>query len=150
MLHRKINEHLDRDLTRAWLNDPFLAEMVEDALLFFHDQRYILHAWVIMSNHVHVLLTPFVAYSLADITHSWKSFTGHQGVKYLHLSESFWYPESYDRFIRNEEHYQNVQAYIEMNPVNVGLSKTPEAWRWGSARARLEERQSLDLGNEMR
>jgi putative transposase len=40
------------------LQDPRAAQIVEDAILFGAGERYDLFAWCVMSNHVHVLLTP--------------------------------------------------------------------------------------------
>jgi hypothetical protein len=45
----------------------------------------------------------------------------------------FWFPEYYDRYIRNEEHLANAMAYVENNPVKAGLVKTKEQWKWSSA-----------------
>ncbi|MBM3238695.1 hypothetical protein FJZ31_20575 [Candidatus Poribacteria bacterium] len=41
-----------------WLKEPRFAQIVEDALFFYADRLYILWAYVIMANHVHVFLTP--------------------------------------------------------------------------------------------
>jgi REP element-mobilizing transposase RayT len=48
----------------------------------------------------------------------------------------FWEREPFDRYIRNQRHFQNTVAYIEGNPVKAGLCKYPEDWTWGSARLR--------------
>ena len=130
---RLIERHLDLGEGDAWLRDPFLANLVETALLFFDGQRYYLHAWVVMPNHVHTLFTPMPGNSLESITHSWKSFTSHEANKYLKRHGDFWFTESYDRYIRDEQHYANALQYIENNPVKAGLCATPEAWRWSSA-----------------
>jgi putative DNA methylase len=51
-----------------------VAAMVQDALLHFHNQHYQLHAWCIMPNHVHVVVTPLDGHELSAILHSWKSY----------------------------------------------------------------------------
>jgi REP element-mobilizing transposase RayT len=56
------------------LSDPRLAEAIEGTLLHFDEERYRLHAWVIMPGHGHVLLTPRLGKRVSDIVHSWKSF----------------------------------------------------------------------------
>jgi REP element-mobilizing transposase RayT len=136
-----VDYYLDEGTGNAWLRDPYLAGLVEDALCYFHGERYVLHAWVVMPNHAHTLLTPFSGFRLEKITHSWKSYTAHAAMKYSQRQETFWYPESYDRFMRDDRHFANTLSYIEMNPVKAGLCRTPEDWRWSSAwwRAQAEQ-----------
>lgn len=80
---RLAESYLDRGEGPAWLNDALLAELVQNALLFFDGQRYALHAWVIMPNHVHALFTPHATDSLMKILASWKSFTALRANAYL-------------------------------------------------------------------
>lgn len=130
---RRVESYLDRGEGDAWLKIPELACMVEQSLHFFHLKRYVLHSWVIMSNHVHFLISPIVGYTLSSILHSLKSFTANQANEYLGITDSFWYPESYDRYIRDKQHYINTIRYIENNPTKVGLCRKPEDWQWSSA-----------------
>jgi putative DNA methylase len=133
---KRIEAYLDKGYGEAWLRDPELASMVQNALLFFDGQRYFLHAWVVMPNHVHALFTPIKSYTLAKITHSWKSFTSDQANKYLGRMGQFWWPESYDRFIRDENHYATTIAYIENNPYKAGLCSDPTEYPFSSAYGR--------------
>ena len=133
---KRIEAYLDLGYGEAWLRDPELASMVERALLFFDGKRYYLHAWVVMPNHAHVLFTPILPYSLARIAHSWKSFTADQANKRLARMGQFWWPESYDRFIREEHHYASTIAYIENNPPKAKLCSAPEDYRFSSAYGR--------------
>ena len=130
---KRIEAYLDTAFGKAWLGDPRIAELVEDALLYFDGVRYRLHAWVVMPNHVHALFTPTPDFTLSHILHSWKSFTAKEANRILELSGEFWQEEYFDRFIRNQEHYWAAVGYIELNPVTAGLCTTPEQWRFGSA-----------------
>ena len=49
-----------------------------DALRHFDGERYHLEAFVVMPNHVHVLVQLKPGHSLSEILHSWKSFAVHQ------------------------------------------------------------------------
>lgn len=131
--HRRIEDYLDSGQGTAWLTDRYLAEMVQTALLFFADKRYSLHAWVIMPTHAHTLFTPMPGQQLSRILHSWKSYTSNEANKYLRRAGPFWIHESFDRFIRDEDHFITEISYIEMNPVKAGLCPAPEEWRWSSA-----------------
>jgi len=133
---KRVEKFLDSGYGSCFLRDDRLAEIVQNALLYFDGLRYSLHAWCVMPNHVHVLLTPESGFDLSGITHSWKSFSANKCNKLLGRTGSFWRTESFDRFIRNERHFQKAVVYIEKNPVNAGLCEKPEDWKWSSARRR--------------
>ncbi|HUI77084.1 MAG TPA: hypothetical protein VLY24_04190 [Bryobacteraceae bacterium] len=130
---------MDRILDNArtgplWLKQPEIAQMVVQAL---HDgehrfHRYALHAFVVMANHVHLLVTPRV------IAQLWltplKGFTGHQAIRKLRLCGTpFWQDESFDRLVRDDAEFARTHRYIENNPVKAGLVNTPEQFPWSSA-----------------
>jgi putative DNA methylase len=134
-LERRIRiEHaLDRGHGTAHLSDPRIADIVERAFLRFDTQRYRLHAWSIMPNHVHVAASPLNGWTLSQIAHSWKGFTASKANALLNRKGRFWAPEYYDRAIRDDVHYDNVLAYIAQNPVKAGLCRRPEDWRFSSS-----------------
>src|SRR5438552_6092084 len=70
-LHRLLEDYLDRGVGGCYLRQPEIAEVVEGAIVHFDGARYALHSWVVMPNHVHVLMTPAAGESLSDIMHSW-------------------------------------------------------------------------------
>jgi putative DNA methylase len=130
---QRIEVALDTGHGEAWLRDAGIADTVERALLYFDGTRYRLHSWVVMPNHVHVIATPLEHWSLADIVHSWKSFTAKKANAILKRSGSFWAREYYDRVIRDEGHHADAIAYVARNPVKAGLCRRPEDWRYSSA-----------------
>jgi len=130
---RRIEEYLDRGEGDAWLRLPAIADIVQEALLHFDGERYLMHGWSVMPNHGHTLFTPLEGYALDRIVHSWKSYTAHEANKLLGRTGRFWFVESHDRYIRNEAHFANALAYIENNPVKAGLCTRPEDWPWSSA-----------------
>jgi hypothetical protein len=123
-LHERIARYEDMGHGACWLRDERIAGQVEKALLYFDGERYRLLAWCVMPNHVHALGT---------VVHSWKSFTALEANRTLGRGGSFWMPDYYDRFIRDEEHLAAAVAYIEGNPV-----KQPDDWRFSSAARRGE------------
>jgi putative DNA methylase len=130
---RRIERLLDQGHGAALLADERIGRIVEQAFLHFDCERYKLHAWVIMPNHAHVVATPVGKHSLADIVHSWKSFTAREANRILGRTGPFWSREYHDRFIRDAAHFANAVSYVAMNPVKAGLCKRPEAWRFSSA-----------------
>ena len=131
--HRKIERALDIGDGPTYLKDPKIASMVAETLLKFDGQKYTMHAWVIMPNHVHLLFSPSDNFSLSEIMHSIKSFTAKKANEILSRSGRFWSPDYFDRFIRDRDHFTNAKKYIENNPVKAGLCEAPEEWWWGSA-----------------
>lgn len=137
-LQRKAaQEMLDKGYGSCVLRKPEVGKIVEEALLFKDQERYQLHAWCVMPNHCHVLVTPFDTYSLDQILHSWKSFSANQANKICGSRGRFWARGNFDRLIRDQEHFHLAVAYINENPVKAGLCERAENWPFGSARLGL-------------
>ena len=117
----RIEAALDDGHGALALKDPAVAAMVEAALLHFDGTRYRIHAWVIIPNHVHALITPLHGHTLSDILHSWKSHTAHKANDMLGRTGTFWAQEYFDRAIRDERHFAAARQYIEDNPVKARL-----------------------------
>jgi REP element-mobilizing transposase RayT len=129
----RVDAYLDQGHGSCYLKDENLAAIVQNALLHYDGQRYVLHAWCVMPNHVHTLFTPQAGSELSQLVHSWKSYTSSECNRVLNRKGEFWQREAFDRYIRNERHYANTARYIENNPVKAGLCQKPEDWRWSSA-----------------
>jgi REP element-mobilizing transposase RayT len=136
---RSVELYLDNGWGECFLRETAVAEKIEENLLHFDRQKYKLHAWVIMPNHVHLLLSPLPGFALSSITHSIKSFMATAANKILNRTGRFWFPETFDRYIRNYEHFENTFNYIENNPIKAGLCRKPEDWRFSSAYHRKEK-----------
>ena len=104
------------------LKEEKIARIVANALRHFNHQRYILDEWVIMPNHVHVLVKPLGNHQLSDILHSWKSFTANEINKQLGRKGQLWMHESYDHIVRNERAFEAIRKYIRENPQKAKLS----------------------------
>lgn len=128
-----IEKYLDQGIGNCYLRNPKVAEIVEENLLRFADVKYQLHAWVIMPNHLHLLLTPKKGFSLSEIVHSCKSYTSTKANKVLNRIGRFWFPEPFDRYIRDNDHFEKAFNYIERNPVKAGLCENQSDWRFSSA-----------------
>lgn len=118
----------------TYLRRPEIAGLVAEAICY-RDQEsghYQLHAWVVMSNHVHMLVTPRVPVS--TLMQSLKRFTAREANRALHRTgQVFWQDESYDHLVRDQREFDRIASYIEMNPVRAGLVAMPEEFRWSSA-----------------
>ena len=132
-LRKRIEHYADQGHGACWLRDERIARQVEEALFHFDGVRYRLLAWVVMPNHVHVLIETLPGSPLADVIHSWKSYTAKQANKTLERTGAFWMPDYFDRYIRDEPHLVAVTNYIEQNPVKAGLVRSAGDWQWSSA-----------------
>ncbi len=123
---------LDRHLGACFMRDPNCARLVAETLLH-HLDRYTLQAWCVMPNHVYALVATNAESELGQVVHFWKSVT-RRGINTL-LSRTglVWAKDYFDRFIRNQGHFDTNKRYIEMNPVAAGLCETPDAWPFSSA-----------------
>jgi hypothetical protein len=87
-----------------------------------------------MSNHVHLLLLPKIAPS--RLLQSLKGVTAREANPILgRTGELFWHAESYDHWVRDDEEWKRIAAYIEDNPVKAGLVQRADLYRWSSAGA---------------
>ena len=130
--------YLDRGAGSCLLRETECAEIVRDSILFLNGKWYELMAWIIMPNHVHLLVRFEEGQSLSKALHSLKSYTGHE-LKKLHPEMShIWQDESFDRYMRNEEHYRKTYQYIHQNPVKAKICRAPEDFPWSSAFGKLK------------
>lgn len=132
VLRRRIEKYLGQGYGNCYLKDERVAELVQNSLLYFDGERYRLYAWVVMPNHVHLVLTPIEPHTLSSIMHSLKSFTAKEANKILNRKGTFWQEDYFDRFIRDAEHFEKCVAYIEKNPVKAGLCNKSDEWKFGS------------------
>lgn len=106
------------------LRDPPNADTMRGALRHFDGRRYVLDEHVVMPNHVHVLVKPLAGHGLAEIMHSWKSYTANQLNRRLGRTGQFWQHESYDHIVRNEPAMDAIRRYIRENPKVAGASSS--------------------------
>lgn len=105
---------------RLHSRQPRLSDVERDtvvsALRHFDRERYDLLAYVVMDDHVHVLVTPVIEWPLADITQAWKSFLAHRLCATGERNAPVWQEESYDHVVRREQALLEIARYIINNP----------------------------------
>jgi putative transposase len=133
----KIEDYLDPGFGNCELRDPKAASLVEENWLHFDGQDYRALAWVVMPNHVHLLVEIWQK-PMSELLLGWKGYTARRINRVLGRRGKLWQDDYWDRYIRDEAHYRKVAHYIEWNPVKAGLVKTPEQSPFSSARLRDE------------
>jgi len=116
-----------------WLASPEFAAYAEYPIVHGAELgRYQLHAYVVMPNHVHILLDPYVP--LAKISGPLKGVAACDiNARLGRTGKPLWQDESFDHWIRNSAEFERIRHYIEWNPVRAGLVARPEDWKWSSA-----------------
>ncbi len=120
LFNERVEYWLDQGYGKCLLNLAENKDIVEQALRHFDGQRYHLGEFIVMPNHVHVLITPVAEYQLSEILHSWKSFTSNAINKREGLSGAFWQKEYFDHIVRTPEQMERVILYIKQNPIPHG------------------------------
>ncbi|MGO8751321.1 MAG: transposase [Thermoguttaceae bacterium] len=119
--HDRFTERLERWLDRGYgscvLREARVKSVVENALRHFAGCRYALDEFVVMPNHVHVLVTPWPPHELSAILHSWKSFTAKAINRLCGGSGPLWQKESFDHIVRSPESLERFRQYIRNNPL---------------------------------
>jgi len=135
---------LDRYLDSArdgplYLKQEPIAQLVMDSIRHCDEQLsyYDLHAFVVMANHVHLLVQPRI--SPSRFLQTVKGYTARAANRLLaREGQPFWQAESYDHWVRDERESYRIKAYIENNPVRAGLVVSAEDYPWSSAGRKAE------------
>jgi len=101
------------------------------AIRHFANLRYILHAYVIMNDHVHVLVQPFPGRRLEDLLRTWKSFTANRMQREFGRAGAIWQEEYCDRIVRDDAEYEQKWSYILNNPRKRWPGIDTYRWSWG-------------------
>lgn len=122
---RRMEHWLDQGMGSCRLRDPSAGKLVAHALHHFDGERYELGCYVIMPNHVHVIVRPLLCDTepLERILQSWKRHSSAEINQHDRRTGPFWQAESFDRIIRDEEHLWRAIQYIGANPVKAGLTR---------------------------
>jgi REP element-mobilizing transposase RayT len=132
---REFSQSLDRSsVGPRWLGNPAIADLVSRTILIGENERhfYRLSAWVVMPNHVHLMILPPVP---VPVLMRWlKGSTAKCANRILGpTGNPFWQDESYDHYLRDSAKLNKTITYIEQNPVSAGLVSAAEGWAWSSA-----------------
>jgi len=106
------------------------CEIIVTTLKHFEGQRFDLFAYVVMPDHVHVLVKPYKEYLLHELVHSWKSFTAHRLQRELGREGKIWQEDYFDRIMRDEPEFIEKAQYILNNPLKIQPQIDEYPWVW--------------------
>lgn len=148
-LLKLIDQYEDAGFGQCLLRDDSVAKIVCDTLYHNHQKKYELICWCIMPNHVHTLIAPVPGMSLSEIMYDWKSYTTYAINKALKRKGKLWMMEYFDRYIRDNDHFDKVVNYIHNNPVKAKFVDDPSEWHWCSANPIFSGSQDSTPGSQV-
>jgi putative transposase len=123
---------------RALLQSDRMAQLLVDVLAENRrKRRLLLHEFVIMPNHFHLLLTPAAEIPLEKALQFIKGGFSYR-ARELHFALEIWQASFVNHRIRDAEDYKHHQTYIWENPVRAGLSDKPGLFAWSSVSLGME------------
>ncbi len=121
---RKLDLLLDEGLGECLLRHPENRTLLVEAFHHGDGQRVEMLAYAIMPNHAHVLCRPRPGHALESLTASWKRRSSQRIHQSLGRRGPLWQHETWDRIIRDPEHYATAVRYIAKNPLAARLDST--------------------------
>ncbi|MFK8113135.1 MAG: transposase [Rubripirellula sp.] len=121
--NRKWHGHLDDCHGACVLRSKQTRTLVEESLLYFESERYDLERFVIMPNHVHLLIQMRQGFLLRKQMTEIMRYSGQRVNSLVKQQGTFWQSEPFDHVLRSEAQLEYLQRYISENPQKAGLSE---------------------------
>jgi putative transposase len=119
---------------RSVFQVPENAEILIESLMHYRDlHAYLLHEFVVMPDHVHLMLTPSSTTSLEKAIQLIKGGCSHRIHKQRNQKMEIWQVGFYDWTIRDYNDWQTKVEYVHQNPVRARLVEKPQDWPYSSA-----------------
>ena len=120
---------------RPLFADPRLCRILECNLKFYRDRmKFGLHGYVIMPDHMHLLITPRQPATISDIMRNFKSYAAKEMRRFLATTGPVWQSRFHDRVIRGEAQFHLALSYIHLNPVRAALVQSATGYEFSSCR----------------
>lgn len=113
------------------------AELVEAKLFEYRDEgRYFVHSYVVMPEHLHILLTPGKTTTLERAIGLIKGGSSFEIGKALRMRFPVWHEGFTEHGIRDKEDFETHVRYIQSNPVKAGLVNDPRDYPYCSMKGK--------------
>jgi putative transposase len=120
--------------SRSVFQVPENAEILIETLFHYRERSaYFLHEFVVMPDHLHLMLTPSRTASLEKVMQFIKGGSSYQIRKARKQKMEIWQVGFHDWTIRDFNDWQTKVEYIHTNPVRAKLVQKPEDWPYSSA-----------------
>ena len=123
--HRVFSTRMDHLIDAGYgecvLRTSECREILATSLRMFDGDRFLMHSWIAMPNHVHVLFTLAERQRLEKTVGGWKRYSAKDINSHLRKVGALWQKDYFDRMIRDWDHMFRVAKYIRRNPAKAGL-----------------------------
>ena len=96
-------------------------DLVQGSIRHFDGRRYSLLGYVIMPNHIHLVVRPFPDIRLEQMIQGWKSWSAREINRRQGSSGRVWQTGYWDRLVRDQAHLDRCLSYIRRNPEKANL-----------------------------
>ena len=123
---------------RALFHVVEIAETVTQTLAHYRERgEYLLHEFVLMPDHLHVLITPSPTNSLEKAMQFIKGGSSHRLHQQRGQKVDLWSAGFHEWTVRDAADWKTKAEYIRLNPVKAGLAERAEDWPYSSANDKL-------------
>ncbi len=124
---------------KSMLQSDRSAQLLIDVLYHYRGQRkFLLHEFVVMPNHFHLLITPDSETTLERAMQLIKGGFSFRADRELGIKGEIWQTSFHDRRVRDMEEYRRFRDYVHQNPVAAHLAAKAEDWSPSSASGKYE------------
>lgn len=143
---------------RPLFRDTRLCRILVKNLGFYRDRmKFGLHAYVIMPDHIHLLVTPRRPATISDVMRNFKSYSSKEMREVLGMRGPIWQARFHDRVIRSERQFRAALDYTHLNPVRAGLAESAgdyefssfRYWQEGAGPLRLDPQDGRGWGRDL-
>ena len=120
-----------------FINTVFAGIVVEQIVSCRDRGFYKLHAFALMPEHLHLLLTPGDDTTVEKAVQMIKGGSAHRIGIERPQQFPIWHRGFHDRWIRDAEQFRNAKSYIEQNPVKANLVEAAREYMWSSANGKV-------------
>jgi len=121
VFNRSREDYLDTGEGQCWLNDAVVARIVHDAILEFDGQHYRVGNFVIMPNHLHLLVAFPNQSAIRPQLDAWRDTTAERARERNGNTGELWHPEPFYHVLRTVQQFEWLSRFIAENPRKAGL-----------------------------
>jgi putative transposase len=123
-----------KDRKKLLLDEGICSLILDDLEFYRKKYQFELLAYVIMPDHLHLLLSLTGDGNISKVMHDFKSHAAQEINKTLKKESAFWQEGFYDHIIRDERDFRKRIDYIHKNPLTAGLVKDVSDFKFSSFR----------------
>lgn len=139
-----LTKRIQRDSGVNLAEEKNANALVETLFWLVENRKIWLLGFVVMPDHVHLVLAPRHPYLLRDVTQSLFGFTARKLNAMNLRTGPFWEEEYYEHLVTGRGEVQEFLDYVYLNPVRKGFVKAPEDWPFSSIRPELRSGKSWE------